>query len=72
LIAAKLQDEASREKHDAKRKLDAEKKEGYKVFGDITNVTSGSLAANNMFCISKQEILNHTVTKVAALKQKEK
>jgi hypothetical protein len=56
--------------HEENKKRQSEKKDAYKRLCDITNITSGSLAANNALCISQQEILNHTIEKAARVKQK--
>jgi hypothetical protein len=70
LVQAKLKDDAARQKYQEDKRKKSDKTEGYKQLRDITNVTSGSLAANNLYCISKQEILDHQVSKAAKAQQK--
>jgi Na+/citrate or Na+/malate symporter len=63
LIEAWLKYDGARQLQEENKKRQSEKKEAYKQLCDITNITSGSLAANKVFCIRKQEILNHTIVK---------
>jgi hypothetical protein len=70
LIEAKLKDDAARKKYQDDKKEKADKMDGYKKLREISNITSGSLAANNVFCISREEILEHTINKAMRVKPK--